>query len=165
MFDFNTLIPALSCVRCGKSLDQIGGRRITAQQIRGIAVSNLPWTTLDRENLRYCDRLIKGKEIYLVIWWDDAFWKPEIVGRIKKSYLNGKRPWVCQGYGCGNRQCPECGYANNFPVASDLLYDDGRNPHLMIIPADMGCVNNRCSKFRDVGEGWEIVQGGRKRNS
>lgn len=81
-----------------------------------------------------------------------------VIDRIKTTYLSGFRPWLCQGKGCGNRQCPDCGKAMNLPCASDLLYDDGRNPHLMVIPADLGCVNVNCKRFRDFGEGWGIVK-------
>jgi len=31
MYDFHTLLPAPSCVSCGNTIEEIGGRRITAQ--------------------------------------------------------------------------------------------------------------------------------------
>ena len=155
---YKSLLPAPSCVICEKTLEQIGGRRITAQQLRGMAVWDVEWTVHDRKNLQYCERLIDDQNIYLNVWGEGDVWTPDVIERIKNTYLSGVRPWMCQGYGCGNRQCPECGKANNLPVASDLLYDDGRNPHLMIIPADCGCVNQDCKKFGDFDDAWGIVK-------
>lgn len=156
--NFKSLLPAAECVICGQTLDQIGGRRITSQKLRGMAIWHEEWTLHNRANLQYCERLVDDQDIYLIIWWDDNFWNPKFIEKIKNTYLSGVRPWMCQGYGCGNRQCPECGKAINLPVASDLLYDDGRNPYLMIIPADCGCVNKDCKKFRDFDDDWEIVK-------
>ena len=160
---FKSLIPASECAICGKTLEQIGGRRITSQKLRGMVIWHEEWTVHDRTNLQYCERLIDDQDIYLIIWGEDDVWTPDVIERIKNTYVSGVRPWMCQGYRCGNRQCPECGKANNLPVASDLLYDDGRNPHLMLVPADCGCVNQDCVKYRELDEGWEIVQVGKRR--
>lgn len=158
MPNFNALPPSPSCVICGNALEYIGGRRITAQKARGIAISNFGWTLHDRSNLQFCEPLLKDEEIYLVIWSDEKVWTPDVINRIMSCYMDGMRPWYCQGKGCGYRQCRVCGKAENLPCASDLLYDDGRNPHLMVIPADLGCTNQLCRNYREMDEGWEIVQ-------
>ena len=155
---FNTLLPAPACVICGKTLPEIGGRRITAQKLRGIAVWGFEATLHDRKNLIESLRLKEGVEAYLVVWGEDEIFTDEVVERIRTTYLAGMRPWMCQGYGCGNRQCIECGKGINLAVASDLLYDGGRNPHLMIIPSDCGCTHSDCERFRDFEDDWEIVK-------
>jgi len=45
-----------------------------------------------------------------------------------------------------------CGEPINYPVASDVIYDDGRIYHCMIIPADLGCINPNCVKYRDMNK-------------
>ncbi len=155
---FKSLFPAPECVICGKTLEQTGGRRITAQNMRGMTISHKVWTLRDRENLQHCERLIDDQEIYLIVWGEAKVWTPEVIERIKNTYLSGVRPWMCQGSGCGNRECSVCGKANNFPVASDLLYDNGETRHLMVIPADCGCVNQGCKKFSNFDKNGGIVK-------
>ena len=155
--DFRSLLPAATCVVCGRTPGEIGGRRITAQKLRGMTVTRTK-SSGGRENFRRWIRLPDGRNIYVLVWGEKSMMTEAVIGRIKTTYLDGFRPWFCQAYGCGNRQCSDRGKAMNLPVASDLLYDDGRNPHLIVIPADLGCVNINCKRFRDFGEGWEIVK-------
>jgi hypothetical protein len=155
---FDSLLPAPECAICRKKLEQIGGRRITAQKLRGMAVWDFEASLHDRGNLIASERLIEGKNAYLVVWGEVERFTTEVVERMRLTYLNGLRPWMCQAATCGCRQCPQCGAANNLPVASDLLYSDGRNPHLMVVPADCGCTNVDCNKFREFEHDWEIVR-------
>jgi len=155
---FNSLLPAPACVICGNTLPEIGGRRITCQKIRGMAVRGEEATLHDRGNRIESQRLIEGVEAYLVVWGEEDTFTADVVERIRMTYFSGFRPWVCQSSTCGRRGCEQCGKANNLPVASNLLYDDGRNPYLMVIPSDMGCTNLDCRKYRDFDDGWEIVK-------
>lgn len=151
------LLPAATCVICGNALDQIGGRRITAQDCRGMTVTNTK-NGGGHKHFRRWIRLFDDRDIYVLVWGEKSIITDAVIERIRKTYLEGFRPWFCQAYGCGNRQCSKWGKAMNLPVASDILYDDGRNPHVMVISANMGCVNVNCEKFRDFGECWEIVK-------
>ena len=155
---FDELLPSLTCVICGKSLPEIGGRRITAQKLRGMAVWDFEASLHDRGNLIASERLITDEEIYLVIWGEEKRFTDEVVERIRTTYLSGLRPWMCSAETCGCRQCPECGKANNMAVMSDILYDDGRNPHVPAIPAYVGCTNMDCKNYRRLDDGWEVVK-------
>lgn len=155
---FNALLPAAECAICGNTLPEIGGRRITAQKIRGMAVWEQNATLHDRGNLIASLQLMEGVEAYLVVWGEEEIFTSAVVERIRKTYLAGTRPWMCSAQMCGCRQCSECGKAINMAVMSDILYDDGSNPHVFAIPADMGCTNVNCEKYRELGTGWEIVE-------
>ena len=150
--------PDIGCVVCGRLVTEVGGRRITAQVLRGMAISADVRTEADHENFRCCIPLIEKHDVYLTVWGEPEIMTETVIQRIKNAYLRGLHPWICQARGCGNRQCPECGMANNLPVASDLIYDDGRATHLMVIPADAGCTNVRCPRYREFDQSWEIVK-------
>jgi len=151
------LLPAATCVICGRTLREVGGRRITAQDCRGMAVTHTK-NGGGHKNFRRWIRLFDDKDTYVLIWGEGAIMTDAVIERIKTTYREKRRPWYCQSKGCGNRQCPLCGKAKNLPVASDILYDNGCTTYQMIIPADLGCVNPSCEKFREFGEGWGIVK-------
>ena len=152
------LKPDIGCVVCGRLLTEVGGRRITAQALRGMVISSEVRTEADHENFRCCIPLSDQPDVYLTVWGEPEIMTEAVIQQIKKTFLKGLHPWICQAKGCGNRQCPECGMAINLPVASDLIYDDGRATHLMVIPADAGCTNVKCSRYRKFDEDWEIVE-------
>lgn len=52
------------------------------------------------------------------------------------------KPWMDQV--CAGAVCRECQSPLQFPASFDILYDDGREAHLGILPVPAGCINPDC---------------------
>jgi hypothetical protein len=142
------LPPSETCVFCGMRLEDVGGNRLIAQQLRGIILSDHSPAGGGRDYPRRSFMLVDEPEIYMVIWGERAEWTDEAISKAKSDYLEGKRPWFCQI--CGHRQCTSCGSPIQFPMGSDTLKDDGRSGHTPILPFDPGCINHECEKHLDM---------------
>jgi len=139
-------LPAARCVTCDKSLEEIGGKRIVAQQLRGVCLSDRYEGGGNKDYPRQSFKLSEDPDVYLQVWGEKVLWTPAAIDRAKDAYLSGLRPWICQI--CGQRKCSVCGQAINMAVGSDVLYDNGCSSHVPIIPCDLGCVNKACKKYR-----------------
>ena len=138
-------LPGPACIFCQKTIDDIGGRRLVATTKGhgyGVYDRQIGGGSKDRpfKSMKFPDAESK----YLVVWGDR--WTSESMRQALKTLLSGKQPWFCQK--CGNRQCSVCGEPINYPVASDVIYDDGHIHHCPIIAADLGCINPNCRKYR-----------------
>jgi hypothetical protein len=139
--------PAPRCCVCQKTLEEIGGERITAQQVRKIFVSDKKWTAQDvRDKDNPVESIALDNGQYLIIqgWSEEK--TPGIIERAKQDCDNGDHPWFCQV--CGARTCHKCGHPTALPFASDLLKDDGSKPHFGVFPASPGCINPECENYR-----------------
>ena len=134
------LSPADTCIFCGKRLDEIGGKRIVAQNSRGIILAKKPWH--GRKSFKLSD----DKEVYLVVWGGKHEWTASMMEKAKETYAQGKRPWYCQI--CGGHTCSECGSPRKLPMGADILDEDGISRHVPILPCDLGCINPKCKKYR-----------------
>jgi hypothetical protein len=164
MADFYTLPPAPSCVICGNTLEKIGGRRIVAQKARGFAISNKRRTKADYDNFITCDHLSEDNPKYFVVWGEPERMTDEVIERIRQTFLAGLRPWGCSAYLCFSSQCRSCGKGNNWQHGSSIIYSDGIIKYCWIVPADLGCSNCSCTNFRDMEDGWEVMQVDGKRS-
>ena len=131
------------CVICGKTIAEIGGRRIIAQNPRGCTVENEPRRNSPKMPT-YTSYSLSPLTKFLIVWGED-FWTEEAIERAKDAFLNGKRPWFCQI--CGERKC-FCGAPMNYTAASDVINDDGSSVHCGVYVACVGCINFRCSNYR-----------------
>lgn len=141
-------LPDSCCVICGKSIAEVGGRRITAQKFRGIMISN---KYLGGGNPAYPYKSCKlnsssTSPLYLVTWGELSMWSKSSIQRAIEAFHKGKRSWFCQI--CGRRVCSTCGAPINHPVLSDVLNNDGSNPHCGMIPCDPGCKNPSCTNYK-----------------
>lgn len=137
-------LPDSHCILCKKTIEEVGGRRITAQHFRGITFS------VNRRgggNPPYRSIKLSEYPFYLVIWGERSLWNQEAVQRATDAFHKGKKPWFCQK--CGRRTCSICGAPINYPMASDLLNDDGSNPHLSIFPVKPTCINPTCQNYKE----------------
>ena len=80
---------------------------------------------------------------------DPSRWTDEAIERVRQDYLAGFRPWLCQK--CTGRVCRKCGVPINYPLGSDVLYDNGCSSHVPILPFDPGCSNKACESYKE----WE----------
>ena len=133
-------LPAEECVLCGKTLDKVGGKRITSTQVLGVTHLDEP-----RQGGEYRNHSL-GSDLGYVITWGDG-WNVDAVARAVDAYQAGLRPWMCQI--CARRACGICGAPMALPMAAEILHDDGDVRHHMIVPlARIPCVNPECSEFR-----------------
>ena len=135
------LLPADRCVICQKSIEEIGGRRIIGQHLRGVCLSD-KYLGGGHPNFPYQRFHISSYSKYLTVWGEVSMWNEDAVERAISAFQQGKRPWFCQV--CGNRFCPDCGSPLIHPVGSDVLYDDGCSSHVPMLPCSPGCINPDC---------------------
>ncbi|WP_394754786.1 hypothetical protein [Crenothrix sp.] len=138
--------PAKTCVFCDKSLEEVGGRRLVAQRIKGVKLSaecmgggnpDFPYKSV---------KLFDDLKAYVVVWGEKSLWTESAVNKAKNEFLTGHRPWFCQI--CGVRACMQCGSPINHPSGSDVLCSDGNTTHASILPCDCGCINPTCKKYQ-----------------
>jgi len=144
--------PAKTCVFCNKPLNEIGGKRIIAQQLRGIALSKKKTGGGNKDFPHKCVELFSEPVIFMDFWGEKDKWTEAAIKSAKNAYLDGKQPWFCQV--CGERKCSKCGSPINYPMGSDILYGNGCSSHVAMLPFDPGCINPACDKYRD----WENDQ-------
>ena len=142
-----TRLPADACVFCNKTLSEIGGKRLIAQQIRGVTLTHKTHQSGDKDVVHLYTELFSDPLTYMACWGEQGLWTAAALASAKAAYLDGKRPWFCQI--CGGRKCKECGSPVNYPMATDVLYDDGNSAHVGIFPFNPGCSNRACSEYRE----------------
>lgn len=140
-------LPSPFCIICQKTIQEIGGRRIVAQQVRGILISSKPIGGGHRDH-HYMSYKLSSYPLYLVVWGPGTMWSEESIQRATEAFHRGKRSWFCQL--CGNRVCVDCGSPLQHPVGSDVLYDNGCTAHVAILPCHPGCVNPQCKNHKEV---------------
>lgn len=138
--------PASTCIFCDKSLDEVGGQRLTAHWSLAVFPSSKPIGGGNPKAPNRPLRISSDPPVYLILRELSSRWTPEHIAKAKALFLEGKRPWFCQV--CGNRCCHECGTPMRRPVGSDVLHSDGSTSHVAILGVDVGCSNPACSKYR-----------------
>ena len=138
---FRKFPPDDRCCVCEKSLEEVGGRRIIAQHLRGVVLSQ-KYRGGGNPDYPHKSFKINDKPLYLVVWGKPSMWMEKAIQRALRAINEGKTPWFCQI--CGNRVCPECGSPLKHPVGSDVLYDDGCSSHVAMLPIHPGCTNPEC---------------------
>lgn len=146
----NARLPSDKCVLCEKRLEDVGGKRIIAQQLRGLMLSSKYMGGGNSDYPYQSCKLHDDEDLYLVVWGEKEKWTLPAIKRAKEEFLNGRRPWLCQI--CAHRKCSECGSPINYPMGSDILYDNGCSSHVAIFPFDPGCINPDCDKYREWGK-------------
>ena len=139
-------LPDSHCVICEKSLDEVGGTRLKAQQFRGWAFSDKYTGGGNKDYPRKSYKLASPHlPAYLVVWGE--MWDEKSIQRAISALNNNKTPWFCQV--CGVRTCQICNQPINYPMGSDLLTDEGCSPHVPIHPFNPGCINKKCSNYKE----------------
>lgn len=164
------LPPSSWCIICGKSIDEVGGKMLVAQQRRGVV-----WSETG-EHSKNAGRphqtlLLNGVQGagYLTVWGDEGFWNADRVQRAKNEFLAGRHPWFCQI--CGLRTCTECGVPLAWPPGSDSLSADGCIRHHALLGVNPGCANPDCREYAGLKNcggmvnpsSLKWIQGGRER--
>jgi len=154
--DASRSLPADKCAICGKTIDEVGGARIVAQQARGVALSDKYLGGGNPERPYRSFRLDEDSNTYVVVWGEVGFWSDANFQHAVETYRAGVRPWFCQV--CGKRTCHLCGAPINVPVGSNWIGDTGCGAHSPLLGYDPGCSNPRCNLYRPI-KGAKLVQG------
>ena len=143
----NKLLPAPNCIFCNKSIEQIGGKRIVAQQLRGIKLSKKFQGGGNKDYPFQSFKLSDSSDNYVVIWGAKSLWTENRIKQAIELSKQNLHPWFCQK--CGHRTCSKCGEPINMPLGSDVIYEDGDIRHVMLIGINPGCINPKCSNFKN----------------
>lgn len=143
----NRRLPSERCILCEKRLEDVGGKRIIAQKLRGLVLSHKHLGGGNPDYPHQSFQLEDEEGSYLVVWGDKELWTQGAIEKAKQEFLHGRRPWLCQL--CARRECSECGAPINYPMGSDILYANGCSSHVAMSPFDPGCINTECKKYRE----------------
>lgn len=141
-------LPAAECIFCNKALNDVGGRRLIAQRLLGVTLSNINHGGGNKDYPHKSIELFPKKSVFMRIWGSNDKWTESAIMSAKNQYLSGKRPWFCQV--CGNETCHLCESPLNRPAGADILYDDGYSAHCALLPCSTGCNNADCHNFRSM---------------
>ncbi|GJM17089.1 MAG: hypothetical protein DHS20C13_24160 [Thermodesulfobacteriota bacterium] len=109
-----------------------------AKKFEGGGNSNYPYQSLKLHDYQH-----------IVIWGDKEKWTTSVINKVKEECLHNRQPWFCQT--CGLRSCNKCGSPMNFPMGSEIIYDNGISSHVAIFPIDPGCINQKYEKYKHWG--------------
>ena len=141
-------LPSKCCVVCERSLEEVGGgKRVIAQQLRGLVISTRFKGGGDPDYPQQSFPLGDAEGSCLLVWGEKELWTYDAIERARHEFLGGRRPWLCQL--CARRECSECGAPINYPMGSDILNDNGCSSHVAMFPVDPGCTNTACKKYRE----------------
>ncbi len=138
--------PSKTCVLCDRTFEEVGGKRITAQQLRGVTLSNNYQGGANKDYPHQSVKLYDDLEIYVSVWGEKEKWTDKVIQKAREEYKTGYRPWFCQA--CAERTCSECGAPKNMPMGSDVLDGSGCSSHVAIFPVDPGCVDKNCPEYK-----------------
>ena len=148
--DSQKLTPSATCIFCNKKLEDVGGKRIIAQKFIGVVLSAKYQGGGNKDYPRKSVKLNDKLEYYVVTWDEKCRWTQSLIEKARNEFFTGYHPWFCQI--CGARTCSKCGSPINYPMGSDILYDNGCSGHCGILPFNPGCNNPDCANYRE----WKI---------
>lgn len=135
-----TYLPATDCMKCRKSLEETGGRRIQMSPVQGVYFTNHKALGNQKKNSKIYE-VLPSIPLYLVTYGVEEPVAQNALDQAKEEY----HPWLCQI--CAGRICNLCGQPFKITPACELLNDDGKTTHMMIIPAQPTCSNPDCERF------------------
>ncbi|MCB1585430.1 MAG: hypothetical protein KDI52_04035 [Xanthomonadales bacterium] len=142
------LLPAPNCIFCNKTIEQVGGKQIVHQQVRGIKLSKKFQGGGNKDYPFQSFKLSENPETYVVVWGIWSIWSQSNINNAIELFKQNLHPWFCQK--CGNRTCDKCQEPINMPMGSDVIYEDGDIRHVMVIGINPGCINPKCTNFKNI---------------
>lgn len=135
--------PSPACVYCGKTLPDVGGRRVVATQSRGLSLTDEHNVHSNANPPRRAFALADDSQALNFVIWGE-FWTDEVIQRALAEIRAGCYPWFCQR--CSHHVCGKCGSITAWPVG-DVLNDDGSITHVPALPVGTACTNPDCDDF------------------
>ena len=138
--------PADTCCLCGRTIEQVDGRRMVATAAAGVVRrhANDPLRGLGNPPAQVHRIGGKFKDMVLCFW--GSCWTEQGILRALEQAGRGLTPWICQP--CAGYGCPECG-APHFYTRGGVLHDDGKIAHAAALPIGNAkrCINENCSNY------------------
>ncbi len=138
------LLPAKGCVVCDRALKNIGGHRIVTTQRVGIVVEQKFGRQRQKDETILALSRPRG---YYVRFWGKVIQELSFE-TIAKPLANDRHPWICQQC-AGVALCTKCGAPLTYAHGADVLHDNGKVLHQMIIPASLPCSEPECENNRE----------------
>ena len=135
-------LPADVCAVCGRSLDDVGGRRLLTSLHGALLIQGLPtsWDGRWRE-LRAVRLDEPFGQLYVVLAGFDAADKE--MDRAGEQAQAEFTPWFCQW--CAGQTCRKCGSLLGEVPGSTFLNDDGSTKYFAFLPiGEPACSNLNC---------------------
>ncbi len=136
--------PADVCAVCGRTNEEVGGRRLLTTISRAILVRENPpesggrWTEI---------RAVRLEGTYHQSFVEVAGFSglEEILAQARAYAQTGQTPWFCQR--CAGQVCQRCGSLTREVPGSTFLADDGHTTYYAMLPiGNTGCSNPKCDK-------------------
>lgn len=137
--------PDKSCFLCRKSLNEVGGKRITGSLVRGCSLGQEA-RKAEKEAAEYLTKKISAEPVlFLSLWGEKEFCVEENLARAEQRFLAGFRIWFCQV--CFQRTCKKCGEPTALPSGADIMNEYGEVTHVPAFVPSI-CRNPRCEAYR-----------------
>ena len=130
-------LPAKECGVCGKSLEEIGGRRLLGTITRALLIKGVQF---DWGGSWSVTRAVRLDEPYrqLFVLMAGSIATDATLTRSRAQAQSGQTPWFCQR--CAGQVCERCGALTREVPGSTFLSDDGRTTYYALMPIGFpGC--------------------------
>ena len=81
--------PAKTCVFCDKSIKEVGGKRLVAQNFRGVMLSKTKVGGGNKDCPHKCIALFSEPLVYMDFWGTPQEWPHTAIASASNSYLHG----------------------------------------------------------------------------
>lgn len=140
-------IPADSCIFCGKTIREVGGRMLLSMEFRGYLISDKPLSGGNKK-WPYRNRLMSNGK-WFICWDGDGRWTEDKISEAVKSLEDNRSPWICQC--CGHRLCKKCSTPIYNPQGYDVIKTNGEVIHFGLMAPSLcpECNKESVKRLRD----------------
>ena len=139
-------LPANECGMCGKTLDEIGGRRLLGTITRALLIKGVQFDWGGSWSVTRAVRLDEPfRQLFVLMAGSIA--TDATLARAREQAQAGQTPWFCMR--CAGQVCERCGALSREVPGSTFLADDGRTTYYALLPiGEPGCSDPGCGGHR-----------------